>query len=614
MNRSIRQNQRVPYSLNQSMTNGLPALNQDNKNLGRSLFYKRRLTHKYQDSPNNEISTGRVLFPFKKDVEELKEEIIQLKKENYQLKHLNQQLCFQIKLDEKEQIDKRTTQDVSDDYMNQNQNSRLTEKLKQARLLLQEKQIEIDNLKKSTRFMRIQEIENELSATKLKFEFLNKQFNEILKTESDVNKFKKLTVQTIQLEEQLRQSMYSHQKQKKKILNLRQELLTCQALKEKYKKQYEQAQNEFFKFKKDHEQEILKKNKYKETIENLSQQLIEKQTLILQFQYDLEKQRMLISQKQNYFKELEDQYQTKKSWFTNKREAPTVFQEILDEKVNKNNIVITNDEMIHSVKVGSYSKIIIEDEIKDKIQIMPNCTGVDSAGEEQQTSKVQSSRHLQDIEYVKQKLPKVNFQDVENIGKSLKYQLMAEKITIEDINKFFDQKQEITIEELVDKLQVYPFNIQDNKQALLLARYLIEDNSQQFVDFTPFQINNICIIKSVLKNVIGKYTLMNEEKYQQIIQSIAQQIWKFRQLIVEQIKIILQKKTNTQISEFCDENEFKVALQISNIQFDDKQKECLGQFIYKEYNGNKLFNYKGLIDKFGFQLQLNSPVYIQQPQ
>ena len=44
----------------------------------------------------------------------------------------------------------------------------------------------------------------ELGNTKSKFEILNKQFNEILKTESEVHKFHKLTIQTVELEEKLR--------------------------------------------------------------------------------------------------------------------------------------------------------------------------------------------------------------------------------------------------------------------------------------------------------------------------------------------------------------------------------------------------------------------------
>lgn len=65
--------------------------------------------------------------------------------------------------------------------------------------------------------------------------------------------------------------------------------------------------------------------------------------------------------------------------------------------------------------------------------------------------------------------------------------------------------------ELVEILSASPFNITSNKQAVLLARYLIEDNTQQIVEFTPLECNDTFVIRSVLKNIIGKYYLFNEE-------------------------------------------------------------------------------------------------------
>lgn len=44
MNRLTRNTQKAAYSLNQSMTNGLPALTPDNMNLCFSQFYRRRTT------------------------------------------------------------------------------------------------------------------------------------------------------------------------------------------------------------------------------------------------------------------------------------------------------------------------------------------------------------------------------------------------------------------------------------------------------------------------------------------------------------------------------------------------------------------------------------------
>ncbi|CAD8147620.1 unnamed protein product [Paramecium pentaurelia] len=614
MSRIVRQNQRAAYSLNQSMTNGLPALTPDNMNLCISQFYGRRPTQKIYDSPINEIQSGRQQIPYQKDIEQLKEEIIQLKKENSRLKDQNKQLQFQIKLDEKEQQDKRTTQEVSDDQINYNQSSRLVEKLKQARMLLQERQTEIESLKKSTRYMKLQEMEMELGNTKSKFEILNKQINEILKTENDVHKFHKLTIQTVELEEKLRILSNSNQKQKRKILCLRQELLTCQAMKDRYRKQLEQCQIEFDKYKKNHEQEIQKKTRYKEIIDNLNQQLSKQQSDIQSFEIELEKQKLLVFQKQRQFKELEDQYQTKKSWLTNKKEADTSFQEALDEKVNKNFLVLGDDDLSNSYKQQSETKIILEEDHRDRSYTMQNRLSVDSVRDEQKSPKVQSLQIIPDIEVTKQKLPRVNHIDVEEIGKQLKYQLMTQHVAFEQINQFFEWKSEISIIELVDILQGAPFCMQQQKQALLLARYLIEDNTQPYVEFTPLQTNDNCVIKSVLKNIIGKYQLFDNEQQNHIMQNISQQIWKFRQSIVEQIKMITSKRSNSQYNELCDEIEFKNAIQGSNILLDERQKEFLGFFIFREFDGSKQFDYKMLIDKIGNQNPQNSPSKINPQQ
>ena len=40
-----------------------------------------------------------------------------------------------------------------------------------------------------------------------------------------------------------------------------------------------------------------------------------------------------------------------------------------------------------------------------------------------------------------------------------------------------------------------------------MARYLIEDNTEDTVEFNENKKNSVTIIKSVLKNMIGKYTL-----------------------------------------------------------------------------------------------------------
>lgn len=44
--------------------------------------------------------------------------------------------------------------------------------------------------------------------------------------------------------------------------------------------------------------------------------------------------------------------------------------------------------------------------------------------------------------------------------------------------------------------------------SLKVARYLIEDNDERFVEFSLLAEGLIARAKSILKNLIGKYTLL----------------------------------------------------------------------------------------------------------
>lgn len=55
----------------------------------------------------------------------------------------------------------------------------------------------------------------------------------------------------------------------------------------------------------------------------------------------------------------------------------------------------------------------------------------------------------------------------------------------------------------------YPFELSD-KQAELLARYLIEDNTEASILFNGELTGNIPRIRSIFKNLIGKYNLQDD--------------------------------------------------------------------------------------------------------
>jgi len=76
---------------------------------------------------------------------------------------------------------------------------------------------------------------------------------------------------------------------------------------------------------------------------------------------------------------------------------------------------------------------------------------------------------------------------VELMGLELNYRLRTKKITLADaIEKYlFDNKNkktgEIRLKELTERLQKEPFLLIDEDSALLVGRYLTEDNAEEFV-------------------------------------------------------------------------------------------------------------------------------------
>ena len=55
-----------------------------------------------------------------------------------------------------------------------------------------------------------------------------------------------------------------------------------------------------------------------------------------------------------------------------------------------------------------------------------------------------------------------------------------------------------------------PFGIVALEDAIAVARFLIEDNSEDWVQFDENKSNSITIIKSVFNHLIKNYTLFDE--------------------------------------------------------------------------------------------------------
>lgn len=56
---------------------------------------------------------------------------------------------------------------------------------------------------------------------------------------------------------------------------------------------------------------------------------------------------------------------------------------------------------------------------------------------------------------------------------------------------------------------------------MLVARFLIEDNTEPEILFDENATNEIAVVRSILRSFLGNYTLMNDEMIQKTIDALA---------------------------------------------------------------------------------------------
>ena len=124
------------------------------------------------------------------------------------------------------------------------------------------------------------------------------------------------------------------------------------------------------------------------------------------------------------------------------------------------------------------------------------------------------------------KVKKVYKSDVETLGVKLRRQLMSKYITFEKAYqvKFHsfefslitfqmlyrtadhpDNNGKLSIAVLTKCLMEKPFEMKNQNEALLLARYMIEDNHDHFNHLNVRQETEVTLIKSIFKNLLQNY-------------------------------------------------------------------------------------------------------------
>lgn len=140
---------------------------------------------------------------------------------------------------------------------------------------------------------------------------------------------------------------------------------------------------------------------------------------------------------------------------------------------------------------------------------------------------------------------KVNFEDIIHIVNKLKYNIFTylnnnSQFIADPYSKIFSylltdsniNNNSISINNLIEKLSIYPFFIKNYDNCLMISRFIIEDENKLVVELNKDNQSNLCIVKSIIKKLLGSLDFPPEKDFKNINNKILSLLTKEREKII----------------------------------------------------------------------------------
>lgn len=122
------------------------------------------------------------------------------------------------------------------------------------------------------------------------------------------------------------------------------------------------------------------------------------------------------------------------------------------------------------------------------------------------------------LEVKQRKLIKVvKKEEIVDIAHRLSFSLCSKNVEFKEVLKIIRTKgskelQKVSIKHLLSVFQKNPFCIKDYQEAQLLARYIIEDNYYDKIEYDDQNNADMSVISSVCKTLFGRYKVLKNEE------------------------------------------------------------------------------------------------------
>ena len=153
-----------------------------------------------------------------------------------------------------------------------------------------------------------------------------------------------------------------------------------------------------------------------------------------------------------------------------------------------------------------------------------------------------------------------------------------------------DSKSYLTLEAIRKVLMKNPFLLTEG-EAELVARYCTEDNAQEKVEYDETTEVDFNIFKSIIRYIIGDYSIIPQEQMNQMFQSAKERLTPKKRNIIETFVKVMKNKEDLVSYEELQQN-----FVINDFKFTKDELMVILITLYKTHQSIDKLNYKELFD------------------
>jgi len=196
----------------------------------------------------------------------------------------------------------------------------------------------------------------------------------------------------------------------------------------------------------------------------------------------------------------------------------------------------------------------------------------------------------------KKRVQKVRAEDIKTLSYEINLRLRLKRLTFEKIDRaiWSDRVRKIqivTVKDMINVLKNDPFNFSNEDEMILMARYIVEDNEEEYLFYDENAKNDLTVVRSILKKVMGNLPLWDHENIKAMHEDIVNICVENYGGLRENLKVMCK-------SGFVTAKDIKDACDLIDVKITDEQVEYIIMKLFERSNDILKLSLEELFDIF----------------